>query len=107
LHTRKITPVIATGEEFVGEGFCKICQLCWCSDFGIAELGDLNPNVMVEIGLMWGFGKHVIFTLHKEYTPIEEVPFDLENLLCVIYGSVKRLGPGLDDKIRYLIHKLD
>jgi len=96
----------ARSEKFTGQGTCKICQLCWFSDFGIAELATLNPNVLTEIGLLWGFGKKVIFTLHVGYTKVSEIPFDLQNFLLVTYQSIIKLGPDLEDKIKFIISTL-
>ena len=95
--------VEARKEDFVGNGTCMICQLCWFSDFGMAELATLNPNVLAEIGLLWGFGKPVIFTLHLGYTNIDNIPFDLKNFLFVPYQSIQKLGPDLEDKIDYIL----
>jgi hypothetical protein len=106
LQRKKISTVSARSEKFVGEGTCKICQLCWFSDFGIAELGDINPNVMMEIGLMWGFGKKVIFTLHKGYTAIDDIPFDVGNQLLVVYQNLQKLGDGLDSKVKFILQTL-
>ena len=95
--------VEARKEDFVGNGTCMTCQLCWFSDFGVAELATLNPNVLAEVGLLWGFGKPVIFTLHIGYTDIEDVPFDLKNFLLVPYQGIQKLGPDLEDKINYIL----
>jgi len=103
LHGKMIKPILARDTCFIGESTCKICQLCWFADFGISELGGLNPNVMVEIGLLWGFGKRIIFTLNLNHTAIKQVPFDIGNQMMVPYHSVKRLGPILDDKVKFLL----
>lgn len=103
LHGKRVKPILAKDTHFIGEGTCKICQLCWFAEFGIAELGGLNPNVMVEIGLLWGFGKRVIFTLNMNHTVIKQVPFDIGNQMIIPYYSVRRLGPMLDDKVKFLL----
>ena len=106
LNGDQLRLVEARNEEFVGNGTCKICQLCWFSNFGIVELATLNPNVLTEIGLLWGFGKPVIFTLHLGYTNIEDIPFDLKNFLLVPYQSIQKLGPDLEDKVKYILSTL-
>lgn len=105
-HGNSLKLVEARKENFVGNGTCMICQLCWFSDFGVAELATLNPNVLAEVGLLWGFGKPVIFTLHLGYTNIEGIPFDLRNFLLVSYQSIQKLGPDLEDKINYILPRL-
>lgn len=106
LNGNPLKLVEARKENFVGNGTCMICQLCWFSNFGIAELATLNPNVLAEVGLLWGFGKPVIFTLHLGYTDIGEIPFDLRNFLLVPYQSIQKLGPDLEDKINYILFTL-
>jgi len=106
LDGRPVRMIEARNEKFIGQGTCKICQLCWFSDFGIAELATLNSNVLTEIGLLWGFGKKVILTLHVGYTNINEIPFDLKNFLLVTYQSMIKLGTDLEDKINFVISTL-
>ena len=102
--SRKVVKaVVARDRYFVGNGFCKICQLCWFAHFGIAELGSLNPNVMIEIGLMWGFGKKIVFTLNRTHTQLKDVPFDLTNFMVVPYESLTPLAIGLDGKVKFLL----
>jgi hypothetical protein len=95
----EIGSVIAKDNSFIGHGFCQICSLCQYSFFGVAELGHLNPNVMLEIGLMFAFSKAVIFTLDKRLNSIEEVPFDLNGMLLVLYDNEDELISGLKSKI--------
>lgn len=103
IKRKKIQVKCAANERKIGGGFCKICQLMWFSDFGIAELGDLNQNVFLEIGSMWGFRKPIIFTINREFTKIKEVPFDLKNFIFIPYSNSKELEENLKDKINYLI----
>lgn len=100
---KKFNVLLARDERFVGQGICKICQLCWFCEFGITELGTLNPNVMIEIGLLLGFGKKIIYTLHLSYLNIKEVPFDLGNPMLVPYQSMTRLASNLEDKINFIL----
>lgn len=100
---KEIKALLARNARFIGQGGCKICQLCWFSDLAIAELGSLNPNVMIEIGLLFGFGKMVIFLLNISHTSINEIPFDLGNPMLVPYASTLRLSSNLEDKINFLI----
>lgn len=103
IKRKKVKVKCAAKERKLGGGFCKICQLIWFSDFGIAELGDLNQNVFLEIGLMWGFRKPIIFTINREFTKIKDVPFDLKNFMFIPYSNSKELRENLQDKIKYLI----
>lgn len=44
--------------------FCDICQKIQACEYGIVELSDLNPNVLLEFGMMLALGKPV-FVLIK------------------------------------------
>ena len=107
MKRKKIQVKCAANERKIGGGFCKICQLMWFSDFGVAELGDLNRNVFLEIGMLWGFSKPIIFTINREFTNIKDVPFDLENFIFIPYSNSKELEENLKDKINYLIFLLN
>lgn len=102
----EIASIQAKDEGFIGNGYCQICSLCLYSYFGIAELGYLNPNVLLEIGLMFAFGKPVIFTLDTRLTTIDEVPFDLNGLLLIPYRNYDELESGLKSKIDAIMMEL-
>lgn len=100
----KSVKVLAARErKFVGQTMCKICQLCWFADFGIAELATLNPNVMIEIGWLIGFGKKIILTLNKSSMSLNETPFDLGNPMLVTYYNTIELALRLESKVKFLL----
>lgn len=45
--------------------FCDICRLIQCSSYGIVDISGLNPNALLELGMLVAFGKP-IFVLAKE-----------------------------------------
>jgi GTPase SAR1 family protein len=49
----------------------------------VAELTGRNPNVMYEIGLSHAIGKPVVLLAQT----IEDVPFDLRSLRCLLYDT--------------------
>lgn len=102
----KMATILAKDETFIGHGYCQICSLCMHSHFGISEIGHLNPNVLLEIGLMFAFAKPVIFTLDTRITTIKELPFDLNGLLLIPYQNYKDLEGGLKNKIKAVIEML-
>ncbi|GAI89758.1 unnamed protein product, partial [marine sediment metagenome] len=83
----EIAKLVAKDIGFIGHGYCQICSLCLYSYFGVAELGHLNPNVMIEVGLMHAFGKPVILTLDTRLTQLNEVPFDINGVLLTMYQN--------------------
>jgi hypothetical protein len=103
IEGKEIKVILAKDRKFIGQGICKICQLLWFSDFGIAELGMLKSNVMIEIGWLMGLGKRIIFTLNKSYMSIKETPFDLGNPMLITYNNTIELANELEDKIKFLI----
>lgn len=101
-----IAIIVAKDRPYPGNGFCNICGLSLFSYFGIAELGYLNPNVLLEVGLMRGFSKPVILTLDKRLTPLTQVPFDLSGTLAVIYNNRKALLQRLRPYIETVVTEL-
>lgn len=51
----------------------------------VAELTTRNPNVMYELGLSHAIGKHVIMLSQS----IDDIPFDLRSLRCILYDTVE------------------
>jgi hypothetical protein len=62
----------------------------------IAELTTRNPNVMYELGLSHGVSKPVIMLSQN----IDDVPFDLRSLRCIIYDTVE---PNWADQLKLQI----
>lgn len=56
--------------------FCSICENILTSGFGIVLLDDLRPNVMLELGLLYGCGKPVIVFKSKKI----DLPSDISNI---------------------------
>ena len=96
----------AKDEGFVGAGFCQICEECLYAHFGISEITGLNPNVMLETGLMLAESKPVILTLNIGITPITSIPFDVRPLLLVTYNNNVELKSGLRSKIEFVFAEL-
>lgn len=106
LEEREIATIVAKDESFEGHGYCQICRLALFADFGIAELATLNPNVLLEVGLMFGFGKTVIFTLEQRLTDLSELPFDLLGQIVVPYKNYSALCTGLQRQVETVIRQL-
>ncbi|AEA47589.1 tetratricopeptide repeat protein [Archaeoglobus veneficus] len=45
--------------------FCDICRMIQSSAYGIVDISDLNPNVLIEFGMMIGLGKPVFVLVKK------------------------------------------
>ncbi|MGD0070897.1 MAG: hypothetical protein ABSB71_04990 [Candidatus Bathyarchaeia archaeon] len=46
--------------------FCEICQKIQSCEFGIVELSGMNPNVLLEFGMMIAFGKPIFVIVKKK-----------------------------------------
>jgi hypothetical protein len=106
LKRKPVNALSARKERFVGQGYCQICQLCWFSDIGIAELASVNTIVVLEVSLIWGFGKEIIFMLDISRIGIDSISFDLRNYMYATYDDIERLGRNLESKIQLLLKTL-
>lgn len=85
----------AQQEPAVGVKMCKICRLALAADFGVALLSPLNYNVFLEVGMMLGMQKPVLFILNPNKLPSEKMPFDLSHEIVIPYKTVEELRQGL------------
>ena len=95
LNDYNITLITAIAEPFIGGKYCKICSLIKFCNFCIAELGSLNLNVFMEIGLAYGLDKFTILTLNENHTKQEKIPFDLDSFMNIPYKDNDELAKGL------------
>ncbi|MEK6741985.1 MAG: hypothetical protein AABZ15_00080 [Nitrospirota bacterium] len=84
-------PYTARDEVFLKHILCKVCNKMQESSFGIFELTDRNPNVMYELGMMGGMGKHFVIIARKGTT----VPSDLGGIEFIEYKSCQDLKKKL------------
>jgi hypothetical protein len=62
--------------------WCKICANIQSSRAIIADLSGSNPNVFLELGLTWGFGKQFILLTQDHKT----LPFDTKSFQVIKYS---------------------
>lgn len=46
--------------------FCDVCRMIQSSAYGIADISGLNPNVILELGMMIALSKPVIILFKKD-----------------------------------------
>jgi len=102
-----INIITAIAEPFIGGKYCKICSFIKYCNFCIAELGELNLNVFMEIGLAFGFDKFTILTLNENYTSQKEIPFDLDSFMNIPYKTNDELKINLKNHVEKIIHYID
>lgn len=111
LKRHGIQPYIADEEVTTARDIlCKICEKITFSDFGIIELTSINPNVMLEFGIILGRRKPVFILFNKKAKPesnAEKIPADIVALERIEYSSQKALHDKFNKGIEQYIGKLD
>ena len=92
LHIHGVTALRADDKEYMDDLFPNIKTYMHCCDFGVAIFDrvikdDLNPNVSLEVGYMFGMGKKILLlkdkTLHSLQTDLTGrlyKPFDTSDI---------------------------
>jgi hypothetical protein len=70
--------------------------------FIVADLTGKNPNVFYEVGLAHALGKEVILITQS----MDDVPFDLKALRCLVYSFTPRGMKELENKLVNTIRKI-
>lgn len=70
--------------------------------FIVADLTGKNPNVFYEVGLAHAIGKEVILVTQS----MDDVPFDLKALRCIVYSFTPRGMKELKNKLTQTIRKI-
>ena len=84
--------------HLLGNIIDMIRQGLYSSDCIIAEITELKPNVMYEIGLAHAFGKPVIMFYNG---PLDkELPFDIKNERIFCYNSYKEIETILKEILK-------
>ena len=68
----------------------------------IAELTGRNPNVFYETAIAHTVGKEVILITQS----MDDVPFDLKHLRCIVYEYTPRGTKALEDNLKNTIRNI-
>ncbi len=99
---------IAKGEVTAGrEILCKICQRIRSCDFGIVEATYINPNVMLEFGMLLGQRKPVFLLFDNSRTRNYRLPSDIIGLERIQYKNQETLCEKLDKGIEGFIQQFN
>jgi CheY-like chemotaxis protein len=98
LHDVGYNAMRADKTPSLGALMCNVCRGIHESVMCIADVTDGNPNVLFELGLMYGWGKTTIVLKHVR----SEVVTDLKFALYVEYDGIESLKLGLRKLIRGL-----
>jgi len=77
---------------------CNICKQIQESPLCIVDVSNWNPNVLLELGMMYGMGKRVILLKYREANTV--VPSDLRGMLYIEYDSVGSLKDKLKQRLK-------
>ena len=94
--------------ELPGTGvkLCKICKLTLASDFGIAALTPINPNVFMEVGMLLGLGKPVLHLVNPKICKSEGLPFDISHEIVIEHTSEDQLNEALQTEVPSFLEKV-
>lgn len=95
------TANLLDASELPGTGikFCKICKLILASDFGIAALTPINANVFMEVGMLMGVGKPILYLVNPNICKPKELPFDISHEIIIEHTSQEQLNNALQREI--------
>jgi hypothetical protein len=80
---------------FTGEIMERIKKRIQVAELIIADMTTSNPNVYLEVGLAWGFGKPTILIAQNE----QELKFDVQGHKCIYYSLITDLEAKLTSEL--------
>lgn len=105
-----ITPLYPAETQKKGVILCKVCKEIQETDFCVFDITERNPNVMLEVGLTFGFGKEAILLNNHLYAEElgKKYPIDLSGILIVQYEAASDLKEKADftEKIKDVLRFL-
>jgi hypothetical protein len=97
---------VTTGRDIL----CKICEKITYSDFAAIELTQINPNVLIEFGIILGRRKPVFILFNKKAkmsAESEKIPADIVALDRIEYSNQRMLSKKFEKGLDQYIAKLD
>jgi hypothetical protein len=92
---------LARDYQFIGELLPNVRAHMAYSDGYIAEISDLSPNVMFELGAVMNSGvDRPVFPLRRSESSPKEVPADIGASLFLSYSSLESSIEQLENEIR-------
>ena len=92
----------ALEERGINAFTCKICEMIQTCAYGMADISQKNPNVLLELGIMIALGKPTIILLKKEQTEELDLFSDLKAIEVIPFTEYL----DIIDQLRDVIHKL-
>jgi tetratricopeptide (TPR) repeat protein len=81
--------------------FCDICRMIQSSSHGMADISGLNPNVLLELGMMIALGKPVIILIKKTELHLKDIlPSDILWKRVIPYGEFLEITQKLEKELQ-------
>lgn len=82
--------------------FCDICRLIQSSAYGIVDISGLNPNVLLELGMLFSLGKPVFVLVkrNEEEELREKLPSDIAWKRVISYEEFIDIEEELSTQIQ-------
>lgn len=81
---------------------CKICQQIQSSMFGIVDITGSNKNVLIELGMLYGFNKPVIILVERKEKTKIDIPSNIIGIEQVRYSDYAELSSKLAKAVSIL-----
>jgi Flp pilus assembly protein TadD len=92
----------ALEEKGINAFTCKICEMIQACAYGMADISQRNPNVLLELGIMIALGKPTIILLKQEQTEELELFSDLKAIEVIPFTEYL----DIIDQLREVVPKL-
>ena len=74
---------------------CKICQQIQSAQFGIADITSGNKNVLIELGMLYGFNKPVVILIKRSAKTKIKIPSNIIGIEQIRYDNFSDLTQKL------------
>lgn len=103
-----VQPYLADEDITAGRDvLCKICEEILHSDFSVVEATAINPNVMLEFGMILGRGIPVFILFDKGRSESSQIPSDIAALDRIEYKNQVTLSKKFEKGVQKYIQNLD
>ena len=92
----------ALEEKGINAFGCKICEMIQTCAYGMADISEENPNVLLELGMMIALGKPTIILLKQEQDEELKLFSDLKAIEVIPFTEYI----DIIDQLRGVVHKL-
>lgn len=85
----------ALDESDINAFTCKICTMIQTCAYGIADITDSNPNVLLELGMMIALGKPTVILVKRGQEEKLKLPSDIIDREVIPFQDYTEIMPKL------------